>query len=80
MFVLLKTKLRNFCPIPSTYSPLNNAFGVIRLILSDIIQIITKVKMINPTPNTIINPTGISNIHFTIPTLLKNKDANGFIR
>ena len=49
------------------------------MILSDSKHAIPNDIMISPIPASVEKATGISNVHFTIPIVLKNNDISGLI-
>ena len=49
------------------------------MILSDIKHAIPKDIMISPIPASVTNTIGILNVHFTMPSELKNSDKSGLM-
>jgi len=61
------------------YSPTSKFLGDIFLILSDIKHAMPNDRIINPIPANVTNTIGILNVHFTMPSELKNSDKSGLI-
>lgn len=49
------------------------------MILSDIKHAMPNDRIINPIPANVTNTIGILNVHFTMPSELKNSDKSGLI-
>lgn len=62
-----------------TYSPIRSTLGAIFLIFKDSRHTIPKADSTIPTPAATVRPTGITNVHFTMPIPLKNTAVRGFI-